>query len=772
MVNYGSSPFDKLTAAPYVSQYVGNTLDAQQATMDRLQGRYDAGEAMQNQISKIARALPFAPEEEYLRTQVESYYNDLLRGYAQRGDYHRLLPHIQSEAATIESMYKMASVRTEQVQKQREAIAKTKAPDEVKDLYSRNLLFAGESSFDPGVGFRFGRLNPALPTDAQDISKYVLDMADKVEKVKNSFKGYRTQKETNELIASLGLNVDDPILKEAISQTERNPKMVEKVLYTALMKNPQIQQALQQSNLAKAYRLNEPTLDAILTSQGMNPEEMGITHLDTKRNQVAQLLTEEETNQYVSMAVGAKAGILEFSKDQTLARLKAAGANTKADPSVTGIVYTGDGKAVTQATWNHSDFMKQFAEQDALATLPADKGGLQGAERAKALHNRQNMINIFKNMTSGFLNDPSYNQFAKSVLPELNIYGTENTPTTRILTKIFETAEAAGVNMGGVPMKKSTVEIGGTFKEIPNWEAALKQVLYMVDPTWLDTESGSKDRKLFTEAVQELFNGSVGKALDAHYGGTEKTVSLTPRFLQGGVFDDLGKTLTSFVKANPSNFSIVDRLDGNGTPVYADNLETYLSRIDSKNYNTGDYKIREWEKDPVTGSTSFALVVPGKSGRADHVRIIGSKGTAELGERINSLGYAVSQYEKKAKVFDDWGEPQFDNPSDNTGYRAAKLRVVQSVYSDVLGTLRGLDSKDRISNIPMNVRGGQNFEENKMIVFNKEPDINNINTGKFVYTARIFDKADNLDKILTTRSLEDLFYRIYNYNKNLSSDEE
>lgn len=763
MVNYGSSPFDKLTAAPYVSQYVGNTLDAERATFDRLQARYDAGEALQNQVSKIAKAIPLAPEDEHMRTQMESYYNDLLKSYAERGDYHRLLPRIQSEAATIESMYKSATSQYEKYLKQQEAINKTKASDLVKADFLKSM-YTGDSKFEPGVGFRFGRIGTALPSDAQDVDKYALDMADKVEKFTQSISRYQSREVTQRKLQELGIIADEAILEELNATTMRDPKKVRAIVYNALMKNPDMQQFIQQEARAKANALPVEELDAQLLNRNFPVQMLDQLDVNAKRSMLSASLSSEEVNRAVGLAEAVKSGTLSYTSNQSLSNVKwDAGNGSGGGITTPGVVINGDGFALPQNTFNMTDFTAAYGK-DKAAYATADEQGKQ-ILGGKLLRN----TNFFQNYLRTYIKSDDHAVLVKEL--EAN----PNGKTANQIKDLYDLAEKAGYTIfSDLPTKAKGKDFYSRQEQVTNWAAALDRILYQLTPDMLDKSTGSKDAKLFAEKLDELFGGSgkIMQRIEQTNNKGKKQISLNPRTLEGEYFDEMNKYLTTWVKANQGNFAVVSGLDATGELKYGGDLNAFLKgkAADLKTtHNVDDYKILELESAPGKGNGTLAIVFEGKNGNPRQVFMVDSKGSVPVEDRINYYGDSLAKLEKKAKQVDSFNEPVFSTFGQQRLYTNLKSKVVQTLYNEPREYLIGMRSAGKVSG-QISLPAGPNYSGRILGNVRLEPDPRDPESGKYIYELSIPMKGREADIIRATTP-ENLLYQFFNYNKNIQNAE-
>jgi hypothetical protein len=758
---YQTNSFDKLTAAPYVSQYVGNSLAEQARSLERLQGRYDAGVAMENQMTRIAKAIPLAPEDEYMRPQMESYYNDLFRGYAENGDYHRILPRIQSEAATVESMYKAASSQYEKYLKQQEAISKTKASDVVKADYLKNM-YSGDSKFDPGVGFRFGSIRSALPSDAQDVDKYALDMADKVEKFTQSISRYQSREVTQKKLQELGIVADEAIMEELNSTTMRDPKKVRAVVYNALMKNPDMQQFIQQEARARTNALPEEELDAQLLSRNLPTQMLDQLDINSKRSMLSSSLSSEEVTRAIGLAEAVKSGTLSYTSNQQLTNVKWDAGNGNGGGATTpGVVISGDGFGLAQNTFNMNDFTTAYGK-DKAAYATADEQGKQ-ILGGKLLRNK----NFFQNYLRTYIESDDHD----ALVAEL--YSDPNGKTANQIKDLYDLAEKAGyTTFSDLPTKARGKGFYSKQEQVPNWDAALDRILYQLTPEMLDKNTGSKDAKLFAEKLDDLFGGSgkIMQRIEQTNNNGKNQISLNPRTLEGEYFDGMSKYLTTWVKANQGNFGVVSGLDATGELKSDGDLNTFLKRkaVDLKTtHDVNDYKILELESAPGKGNGTLAIVFEGKNGNPRQVFMIDSEGSVPVESRVNYYKDSMSKLEKKSKQLDIYNEPIFSTFGEQQLYTNLKSKVVQTLYNEPREYLIGMRSAGKVAG-QISLPAGPDYSGRVLGNVRLEPDPRDPESGKYIYELSLPMKGREADIIRATTP-ENLLYQFFNYNKNIQN---
>lgn len=750
MVNYGSSPFDKLTAAPYVSQYVGNTLDAERATFDRLQARYDAGEALQNQVSKIAKAIPLAPEDEHMRTQMESYYNDLLKSYAERGDYHRLLPRIQSEAATIESMYKAATSQYEKYLKQQEAINKTKASDLVKADYLKSM-YTGDSKFEPGVGFRFGRIGSSLPTDMQDLTKIALDSASKVETFVKSVGFIQTREQTKKKLQELGLPASDAILEQLDEKTIRDPKKVRAVVYSALMTNPEVRQFIQQEAGATSRAIPADQLDATLAAYKVPAEVSFNLSEEAKRALLAEKISDEKVTNTIAVAEGATAGTLSVKYKESLTNIQWDNSSPGGPRStMPGLVVEGSGLAVVQDTWNFQDWAAGIGTTKAQlskARTPAEKKLLQ-----EKLDREEN---FFKNMLTGYIKTSDHADLVKELKSSRNPYNSARNS----IENFYKAARQAGLaGFSEIPRDPNTKQI--------LWEAALDRILYSASPEWLDESSGGKGKKLLVEAADKFFSGAIGERIQTVVTRGKEQVSLAPQTLDGGIFTPANEYLTSLVRQNQGNFGLIEKLSGTGEYEYGQDLNTFLEGARQKykgSHDVDNYKIRMFKDDFGQGPGVMAVVLPGKNGHQEIVRPIGSKGSMPLGEVNALIAEQVAKLESKAARTPD-GTPVFETEAENRNYSLGLGKVVESIYKtelDALMQMRDTGALKMSTVLP----AGRDFSQRVPAVIERVLDTDDPDSGSYIYRITVTGKTAT--KVLEAPTPRDVMYKYHKFIQSL-----
>jgi phage protein U len=769
---YQTNSFDKLATTPYVSKYVGNTLQEQSQTLERLQGRYDAGLALENQMTRIVNSMPFDKEEEHLRQPMLDHYNAKLKEYAQTGDYHRNLSKIQNDAAMIESMYKSAAAQTESVQKQREAIMKTKASDSVKNYYLQNL-FTGESKFDPGVGFRFSKVNSQLPSDFKDYNQYLLDMAEKVKTTSGKFSRYLTADQVRQELTALGLDKDEGLIKVMTSETVRDETQTRKLLMRSLLSNPEYMQVIQQESLAKVSRAPEEQLDALLLQYGMTPDNLSMIDANAKKGLAAEILTESEINNSIQSAVINKTGKLAFATDVSISDLKNYTGGGGDNFKINGIVFPGSAGAYTQETFNFEDHFRSLADVTSRLAKPANAGGPGNADRARLETQQQYLKNIFANMSREFVGTDEFKQLAKELLPQ-DDWASSSTPTTQLLDRIWETGKAAGVPLlfDNKPKKQTSRIVNGVPEEVVNYDAMLQQLLYAANADHLNTTGKDAKGVLFAESLEKLFagKGSVGEKIEQYYSGNKKEISLTPKTLMGGVYDDLSEILTRAVRSNVNDFAITSGFDGMGEPNVGQPLSEFLNKFQSlrgnaQAYDINNYSIKELAQN-VSSKPVFALVIPGKGSVPDYTQLITSDGKDILPERVGIFADLVNNVDKNTRK-DANNEPIFQSTGARDQYITTKGKLVNALYKEQLDLLSLMRSSTVQNQQEIIVPAVNDPKGNIKIAVEKIPDTQNINTPDYLYSGKIFLGNGQTDVIITADSPENLLYKIYNYNKNL-----
>jgi hypothetical protein len=288
---------------------------------------------------------------------------------------------------------------------------------------------------------------------------------------------------------------------------------------------------------------------------------------------------------------------------------------------------------------------------------------------------------MFTGLMQGFVGSAEY----KELVAELPTAATfrqqgksaNNTKLTQALDKVYALAKAAGINMLDTIPEMPAAKAGAYAREkVKNYKAALDRVLYTAKPEWFEKSKGTPAQREFAEAVDELFskNGLTEKA-EANFTKNRPTISLAPRTLEGGVFDDLSGYMTELVKANQANYALVSEIDGMGNPASAESLTTWLKTLKAEKGDEVDidnFKVVELQKDPLTTDDAYAVVVPGKNGGERHVRIIHSKNSVATPARTGKLQEIVRKGAVKNNGIGAYGEPIFD---DINAVKLVKLKL-------------------------------------------------------------------------------------------------
>lgn len=785
---YQTNSFDKLTAAPYVSQYVGNSLAEQARSLERLQGRFDAGLAMENQMTRIVNSIPFDKEEAYLKPQLAEYYDAKIKGYAEEGDYHRNLPKIQNDAAMVESMYKSAQARAEQLKAQRELITKTKASDAVKNLYLSRMR-QGESRFTP-AGFEFSGISSALPTDYIDVNKELLDRAEEVKKVSVKIGKYVDRETTKKYLASLGLTPDDALVKQVESVQNRDRKLVQEVLMNAMANNPMMQQVISQEAQAAAFNLAPEQVTTALMSISnkagipkYSPEIVSQLDERAQKDILAQEIAAERRSSAINMAVNAKSGRLDYSLESTIQNLPKGEGSRKGGFDVDDLssaVLTGDGGAYAQQSFNSEEFMTEYSKLKASVTLPGNQGGLMGPAREQAVRKLMEYKTLYSNMTQSFVTTKEFEKYLSENTPNYKKGEyTKNTEFTRNLQRLYDAGKKAGIKIfNEIPTVPTGKEINGRPEMVPNWTAAAKMVMYSMNPDWLDTSGGDAKKKVFAEAINNVFGeeNSLGSTMDSYFAGGKKEISITPKILRGGVMDKASKYLTENVKANLDDWGIVAGLDGMGNVQFKnETMSEFFANQNPKvraNYDFTNYEIRELEVDPANGRSTFGLVVPPNAKNPNGkplVFTIASRQGEAMPERIGYYSNFISDLEKQAKSTTSSGEPVFNDPAKETSYARAKLKVVSSAYKDALEIMNLLRTNSMSFDanpsttaleapVSFPIAGGTVGGIVKLI-----QDIDNPATGSYIYSLALKNREGKTLNIITGDSPENTIYRAHTY---------
>jgi len=770
---YQTNSFDKLATTPYVSKYVGNTLQEQAQTLERLQGRYDAGLALENQMTRIVNSIPFDKAEEHLRQPMLEHYNSKLQEYAQTGDYHRNLSKIQNDAAMIESYYKTAASRAELAQKQREAVMKTKAPDAVKQMYASRVITPG-SKFTP-AGFQFSAINPNLPADFIDVEKEALDRADEIKKVSQEFGRYLTTDEKAAMLRQIGVEPSEALLKQ-LSETEtRDPKAVMAVITNALASNPQWNEVLVQDAQASVFGLGEEDVDRLLM-QKYPPEFLIEMDLQSKKGILAKEVFEEKKQGIINTVMASKAGTHKYKLTfnvQNIPGGTGGGGGSPHNPD--GLNFTGNDKAFLNESWSMESHVSSIVSSLQSLTGPnAPKG------QAYAVVDQQNKANIatLKNVLTDFANSPAKKNFVENGLA-LDVKAGGYGPTDyyevignqKAVLEFYKAAKSAGIpGFESTPMRVSKTD---DKTEVVDWDAAVTRILNNYDISWSNTSSGDRKRLQLADATDSLFakDDKLGGALSQYVRGDKKEVATTVRTMQGGSYDDINAHYTRRVKANAPDFSIVSSGSLDGKPVFGDTIEEFIGGLKAADYDVANYEVRFLETNPLSDRPTYALVVPGKVNKLglkipDRVEIIASGNVGETApDVIKFMEEKANKLESSAEQINEFGDPIFKQESQTREYTRLRFEVVSSLYSSQLGQLNMFRAADNAKDVTLIYPVPAEKAEGGFIkiLVDKTEDRNNSGTSDYIYTAHMLKPGQSKGSALRIQaaSPEELLYRIH-----------
>ena len=772
---YQTNSFDKLTAAPYVSQYVGNSLAEQARSLERLQGRFDAGVAMENQMTRVAKSIPLDPEEEYLRPQINDYLNARLEGYAQSGDYHRNFPKIQSDAAMFESYYKTAQTQAEQLKAQREAIDKTKAPTATKEMFKAQIR-QGESKFTP-AGFQFARINSQLPVDYIDVEKEALDRAEKIKKVSTEFGVYLTGEQKASKLREIGIEPTEALMKQITETETRDPAAVRAVLANALASNAQWNEVLAQEARTNVFRLPQEDIDDLLLQKAYPLEVLAEMDYRTKQGVLAEEVFKERKQSIINSVVASTAGTHKYKINLDVQNIPggAGGGGGKDPHNPDGLIFTGDDRVFLSESWSMESQVNSIASSLQSLTGPnAPKG------QAYAVVDQQNKAKIatLKNVLTEFANSPAKNNFvANGLALDVKAGGIgpnkyyEVIGNQKAVLEFYKAAKSAGIpGFESTPMRASETD-GKT--QVVDWDGAVTRILNNYDISWSNTTSGDRKRLQLADATDNLFakDDRLGGALSQYVRGDKKEVSTTVRTMQGGSYDDINAHYTRRVKANATDFSIVSSGSLDGKPVFGDTIEDYIGELKAADYDVANYEIRFLETNPLSDRPTYALVVPGKVNKSgvkipDRVEVIASGNVGETApDAIKFMEEKANKLESKATQVNEFGDPSFKQESQTREYTRLRFEVVSSLYSSQLGQLNMFRSADNAKDVTLIYPVPAEKAEGGFIkiLVDKTEDRNNSGTSDYIYTAHMMKPGQSKGSALKIQaaSPEELLYRIH-----------
>jgi hypothetical protein len=767
---YQTNSFDKLAATPYVSQYVGNSLEEQARSLERLQGRFDAGMAMENQMTRIVNSIPLDQEDAHLKPQLAEYYDAKLRGYAEDGDYHRMLPKIQNDAAMVESMYKSAQSEVERLKAQREAIDKTKAPTATKEMFKARMR-QGESKFTPN-GFQFGSISSRLPVDFIDVEKEAMARAEEVKKVSQSFGTYLTEAERTGALTALGIDPTEALMKELRSSETRDPAVVQAVLANAMANNSQWNEFLAQESETAVFGLGEKSVDALL-SQKMPIESLAQLDLGSKKAILAQEVMAEKKQSIINMVRASKEGTFSFKIDQKIQAMPGAsgggpGGFKPFQPE--GLNFTGNDKAFITPSWTMEGHVKSIVSSlQVLAGPNAPRG------QAYALEDQDNKSKIatLKNVLTQFSNSDAKKDFvANGLALDVKAGGVgpdryyEVIANQKAITEFYKAAKSAGIpGFEAIPMRASKTD-GKT--QVVDWDSAVTRILNNYDIAWSNQTGGDRKRTILAEATDNLFakDDKLGGALNNFVRGGNKEVSTTVRTMQGGMYDNINKHYTDRVKSNSADYAIVSSGSLDGKPVFGATIDEYLGGLNKSKYKVADYEVRFLETNPLTDRPTYALVVPGVAGTPPLIQVIASGNPGQNApDIVKSLEQHANKLEKKAITRNGFGDPDFKTEAERQEYVRARAEVVQSMYSSQLSQLNMFRAADNARDIQViypvpaeKAEGGY-----IKIIVDKTEDRDNSGTSDYIYTAHILKPGQTKTTALKIQgaSPEELLYRIH-----------
>jgi len=769
---YQTNSFDKLATTPYVSKYVGNTLQEQSQTLERLQGRYDAGLALENQMTRIVNSIPFDKAEEHLRQPMLDYYNSKLQEYAQTGDYHRNLAKIQSDAAMIESYYKTATSRAELAQKQREAVMKTKAPDAVKQMYASRVIAPG-SKFTP-AGFQFSSINPNLPADFIDVEKEALNRADEIKIVSKKLGQHLTEEERAGYFRQLGIDPTQGLLKQVEEASQRDPAAVRRIISSALVNNPEWSAVINQGAEARVFNLSEETVDGALSSlvknemQAYPPEVLAELDLETKKKLLSQEVADSERARILEVVETSKSGTISYSLDRMISSIPGGKGGGSRNFPIEGVSYASSGSAILSDAWSVDSHVGSIAEITKALNTPGDEGGPRGTQRAQYQRELQEATNLLKNTLSKIADSPEFmKELEATISNSIPRMSTVSTETNRI-RNFYLSAQRAGVRgFESFPTKM----VDG--KEMTDWAGATQRILKNFDPSWVDVTGADRNKQLLADAVNSLFydkddtgkkarNSVFGSLIQKQLTGGKTEVETIYRYMESGIYDKLNEAVTGRVMSAPNDFSVVEATDANGTPKFGrQTVDEYLSKLDRSAFDVAKAKIKYPERNVLGDRSSFVLVVPSKTGKEPATVLIASGIEGHTYPELNTLLEENVRDLSRGKPLDAQGNPQFNSEADNNAYRRSLFQVVTAKYSRELRLLNSFaavdNQEDIIISIPVEGEKGTIYLKTEI---DKILDDKNSTTGNYIYQAKLFNQDGSVKKYISGGTPEQLLYNI------------